>query len=190
MGFGIRKKVLCNQSASKISEYASGELVWSLINDTKVWPIRDIVESLAFKVRIESKIVEMAVKFFKFLIKKRLSSSCKESKCKQLNSIVLFAVFTGIRKGKIINLSWCDIDFDEELIELEKTKNGDKRYVHPKNPILVLLKEKAKETLHHPSSYIFASPNSGKPTNFTSSWNNVLSIFTSIDSIIKRYSGF
>ena len=57
------------QSASKISKYAGGELVWSLINDTKVWPIGDIVESLAFKVGIESKIVEMAVKFFKFLIK-------------------------------------------------------------------------------------------------------------------------
>src|SRR5699024_6821924 len=57
------------QSASKISALVAGELVRSLINDTKVWPVGDIVESLAFKVGIESKIAEMATKFFKFLIK-------------------------------------------------------------------------------------------------------------------------
>lgn len=52
----------------------------------------------------------------------RLFASCKESKCKQLYPIVLLAVCTGMRKGEIINLRWRDIEFDEELIKLEKTK--------------------------------------------------------------------
>ena len=104
----------------------------------------------------------------------RLFASCKESKCKQLYPIVLLAVCTGMRKGEIVNLRWRDIDFGEELIKLEKTKNGDKRYVPIKNPVLALLKEKAKETPHHPDSYLFASPKSGKPINFTSSWINAL----------------
>ena len=57
------------ESALKISTYAGGEFVWSLINDTKIWPIGDVVESLFFKVGLESKVVKMTVKFFKFLLK-------------------------------------------------------------------------------------------------------------------------
>ncbi len=57
------------KSASKISKATGDELVWSLINDTKIWPIGDVVESLIFKLDISSKVVNMAVKFFKFLIK-------------------------------------------------------------------------------------------------------------------------
>lgn len=56
------------KSASKISKATGDELVWSLINDTKIWPIGDVVESLIFKLDISSKVVNMAVKFFKFLI--------------------------------------------------------------------------------------------------------------------------
>lgn len=56
------------KSASKISKATGDELVWSLINDTKIWPIGDVIESLLFKLDIGSKVVNMAVKFFKFLI--------------------------------------------------------------------------------------------------------------------------
>jgi len=63
------------ESASQVSASVEGELVWSLINDTKIWPIGDIIESLAFKVGIKSKVIHMAVKFFKFLIKLSLDGS-------------------------------------------------------------------------------------------------------------------
>ncbi len=38
--------------------------------------------------------------------------------------VVLFALFTGRRKGEILNLTWEDINFDLEIITCRDTKNG------------------------------------------------------------------
>lgn len=96
----------------------------------------------------------------------RLLASCKESKNKHLYDIVLLALCTGMRKGEIAHLKWSDIDFEGEVIKLEHTKNGDKRYVPLKNPILSLLKQKAIKSSTTPFGYVFSGPIVNQPINF------------------------
>ena len=43
--------------------------------------------------------------------------------------MVLIAASMGLRFGEIANLRWKHIDFDNGFATLEKTKNGDARFV-------------------------------------------------------------
>ncbi len=104
----------------------------------------------------------------------RLLNACKESKNKHLYPIVLLALCTGMRKGEITHLKWADIDFNEEVIKLEQTKNGDRRYVPLKNPILTELREEATAVQHSPDEYIFKSPYSNSPIDFRNAWEATL----------------
>jgi len=98
------------------------------------------------------------VKFFKessgrlrFLEKEeitRLLSVCN----KYLKSIIIVAINTGIRKGKILNLKWRDIDFKREVLFLYDTKNGDKREVPLNEQVKTVLIETSK---HPESEYVF-----------------------------------
>jgi integrase len=104
----------------------------------------------------------------------RLLKACQESSSENLYLIVLMALCTGMRKGEITNLQWKDIDFNEEVIKLERTKNGDKRYVPLKNPILALLKKRATSTGVFPQGYIFRSKHANAPINFRKAWEQAL----------------
>ncbi len=104
----------------------------------------------------------------------RLLNTCKKSKNRNLYPIVLLAICTGMRRGEITHLKWKDINFEEEIIKLEKTKNGDKRYVPLKDPILSLLKERAIIAEPPPTEYIFKGPFSNSPINFRNSWESAL----------------
>jgi len=55
----------------------------------------------------------------------RLIQACPE----HLKPIVTVALFTGMRKGEILNMKWSDIDFARGIITLFHTKNGEKREV-------------------------------------------------------------
>jgi len=54
---------------------------------------------------------------------------CKESKNPHLYPIVLIATSMGLRFGEIVNLRWQSLNFDNRFATLEKTKNGDIRFV-------------------------------------------------------------
>ena len=56
--------------------------------------------------------------------------------------LILMALFTGMRKSEILNLTWQDIDFNAKIIHIEKTKNGERRSV----PISDLLLEELQKT--------------------------------------------
>lgn len=88
---------------------------------------------------------------------KRLLGHCEG----HLKDIVEFAINTGMRKGEIFNLKWYDIDFNNGLIHLLKTKNGDKREI----PINESVKNVLLRVKKNPDSpYVFSSFN-GKPFN-------------------------
>mgnify|MGYP001273075349 CR=1 FL=1 len=74
-------------------------------------------------------------------------------KCKEpLRSVVIVAVYTGMRRGEIINLKWHDIDIKRGVIHLYHTKNNESRDV-PMNDVVrkVLIRQ-----LKHPESpYVF-----------------------------------
>lgn len=61
--------------------------------------------------------------------KDRLLRACKASSNPHLFTVVSLAIFTGMRFSEIVTLSWNDIDFVNKIITLQKTKNGEKRYI-------------------------------------------------------------
>lgn len=74
----------------------------------------------------------------------------------RLRPIVILALYTGMRKGEILNLKWHDIDFKRNIITLLKTKNGKVRYV----PMNLLVKSALSDIARHPESpYIFCNDN-------------------------------
>lgn len=62
----------------------------------------------------------------------RLLAACRESVWPRLYVFVLMALTTGARRGELLGLRWCDVDFDRAEAVLDDTKNGDRR-------VLVLL---------------------------------------------------
>ena len=60
----------------------------------------------------------------------RLLDACRESKKNPyLHSIVTVALYTGMRKGEILDLEWERVDFSRGVILLEHTKSGKRREV-------------------------------------------------------------
>ncbi len=82
------------------------------------------------------------------------------SKCSEhLRPIVIVALNTGVRKGKILGLKWQDIDFKRGIIYLLNTKNGEKREIPMNETVKTILMRR----LRNPnSSYVFCDKN-GKP---------------------------
>ncbi len=68
--------------------------------------------------------------------KQILVDECKKSINPDLFDIVSFALLTGARRGEIQNLKWQDINFENNIITFEDTKNGIDRAV----PMAVALK--------------------------------------------------
>ncbi len=61
--------------------------------------------------------------------KAQLLQACAESRNPNLLPIVSLALITGMRFGEIAGLRWDDIDFNQEKITLQRTKNGDRRII-------------------------------------------------------------
>jgi integrase len=59
----------------------------------------------------------------------RLLAACKESRNPVLADLVEFALFTGLRQGEALNLTWDDVDRARGVIRLEITKSGYRREV-------------------------------------------------------------
>lgn len=90
-----------------------------------------------------------------------------------LKPIVIVALFTGMRKSEILNLQWKDISFEQGVIYLLQTKNGERREV--------LMSDIVKKTLtavprHPDSSYVFCHDN-GKP---------YLNVRKSFDALLRK----
>jgi len=89
-----------------------------------------------------------------------LLGRCKEGKNPHLYGMVLIAASMGLRFGEIANLCWKNIDFDNGFATLERTKNGDSRFVPLPDQVTAYLKE--KQTLKPPEEFLFRSKNPAK----------------------------
>ena len=108
------------------------------------------------------------VKFFseKDNVKERILSLDEErmllAQCSEhLKPIVVMAIHTGMRRGEILNLTWDQVDFDSEMIRVEKTKSGKIRFI-PINSRLQTELIKLKALSGH-SEYVFLGPRYDKP---------------------------
>lgn len=63
---------------------------------------------------------------------KRLMESITEP---HLEAFVMVALYTGIRKSKVLSLKWEDIDFGTKIVSVNRTKNNTNRYI-PLHPAL------------------------------------------------------
>lgn len=59
----------------------------------------------------------------------RLFEAAAECRSEGLDVCILLALETGMRRGEISNLRWSQIDFEQHVIRLELTKNGEARVV-------------------------------------------------------------
>lgn len=99
----------------------------------------------------------------RFLTREELLSlleCCKKSKNAHLYGIVLIAASMGLRFGEIVDLQWRHIDFDNGFATLEKTKNGDARFVPLPDQVAAHLKGMQGPKL--PGDYLFPSKNPDK----------------------------
>lgn len=60
----------------------------------------------------------------------RLLKACQTSHWEKLYLLVLIAMTTGARKGELMGLRWCDINFKDSSGYLGDTKNGTSRELH------------------------------------------------------------
>ncbi len=60
-----------------------------------------------------------------------------------LRSIVLLAIYSGMRKGEIFNLTWADIDFQRGFLQGAKSNAGRDRWL-PMNQLISEAKPRRK----------------------------------------------
>ena len=98
---------------------------------------------------------------------KKLVNACSE----HLKPIVIVALLTGMRRGEVLGLKWRDIDFNQRVIYLLNTKNGEKRAVYMDEIVYTtLIGVKRRED----SPYVFCKKD-GKPYgNLRRSFANAL----------------
>ena len=74
-----------------------------------------------------------------------------------LKSIILVALYTGLRRGEILRLCWCDIDFQQNvlIVRKSKTRAGKGRRVDLNSMIRETLLSQYKDD---PGGWVFPSP--------------------------------
>lgn len=71
--------------------------------------------------------------------RERLLETCRESPNPFLYPVVCLALYSGMRQGEIMGLTWGDVDFDRRRVILHETKNGERRAVPLAVPALKAL---------------------------------------------------
>ena len=106
----------------------------------------------------------------------RLLEEVKKSKCPVLLLIVVIALSTGMRAGKIKNLKWEDVDFAESIIRLRTTKNGEPLNIPLMGYTHSLLSEHQKRCRHPTKeTLVFPAPNNpSRPYDIRSAWEAAL----------------
>lgn len=84
----------------------------------------------------------------------RLLDECTRSKSLWIYEIVFTALNTGMRKGEMQSLTFDDVDFEQKLITVNKTKTNEVRYIPINNELFAILKELRDSNPHW--HYVFS----------------------------------
>ncbi|MBS1827754.1 MAG: site-specific integrase [Acidobacteria bacterium] len=100
--------------------------------------------------------------------------SLREALPSEVRPILIFAYYTGCRKGEILNLKWSQVDLKERVIRLDPgtTKNDEPRVIPITAELLETLKvQKATRDAQYPDcEHVFSRQ--GEPVkNFRKSWD-------------------
>ena len=103
--------------------------------------------------------------------RQRLLKACQDSHWNKLHLLVLMAMTTGARKGELLSLRWCDVNFKENTAFLGDTKNGTSRELHFA-PVVMLELKRLQEI---GSGLIFPSPEiPSQSMDFRKAWSKAL----------------
>ena len=86
-----------------------------------------------------------------------LLAACQSEGLSGAGNYSLLAVTTGMRRGEILNLRWCDINFKTHRIVIWETKNDQTRAVPLVGPALLALKHWAKVRPLEGTALVFPS---------------------------------
>lgn len=105
--------------------------------------------------------------------RQRLLKACQMSHWDKLYLLVLMAMVTGARKGELMNLRWCDVNFKDSTGYLGDTKNGSRRELHFPPVVMAELKrfQEVGSGLIFPSADI-----PSQPMDFRKAWRNALKV--------------
>ncbi len=92
-----------------------------------------------------------------------LLSSCRESRNKRLYPFVLTLLHTGMRPGEAAGLTMGQLDLERRIIELEDTKNNERRRI-PVVESLAIELEKMITSRFKPGHYVFLPDNPSRTT--------------------------
>lgn len=100
-----------------------------------------------------------------------LIKACQESHWNKLYLLVVMAMTTGARKGELMSLRWCDVNFKSNTGYLGDTKNGSSRELHFAPVVITELKrfQEVGTGLIFPSD---EKPN--QPMDFRKAWAKAL----------------
>lgn len=87
----------------------------------------------------------------------------KATNPKWLRPLLIVSLYTGMRKGEILNLKWQDIDLFRKTITVIKSKNGEKRTIPMSNTLFSTLNSL---NVHHISGRVFPISNRSLRTAF------------------------
>jgi integrase len=105
----------------------------------------------------------------------KVLSACKKSRNGALADLVEFSLFTGIRRGEALGLTWDRVDRARGVIRLELTKSGRRREVPlSSNADAVLARRWTPEA----KDYVFGSRNWN---SFRSAWESALVVAATDD---------
>lgn len=77
----------------------------------------------------------------------------------KLKPIIICALYTGMRKGEILNLKWSQVDLRNGYIDILKSKSGKERKI----PIADKLKNELQNMGKNGEEYVFTNPDTLKP---------------------------
>lgn len=84
----------------------------------------------------------------------KLLDACKACRNDWLLQCILFAIETGMRRGEILNIRWCDIDLDNSLLTIPITKNGHSRCIPLTSQAVSILKSRSNNR-REPKDLVF-----------------------------------
>jgi integrase len=113
------------------------------------------------------------VRFLDAAERTRLYAAVRESQYPRLYALTIMALKTGARRGELLALTWRDVDLEQGIASLGRTKNGDKR-------TLVLLPDVVEALTpfksSDPTRFVFGSVRSKyqAPTSIDSAWRDAV----------------
>ncbi len=131
---------------------------WEWLNENPMFKVRKLKEDNA------------RIRFLEPEEVARLLDACKESSY-ELYLIVFIALSTGARYGEILNLTWNNIDLDNNLFYFMDTKNGENRGVPITSRVKAELEEYKKQRT---TMLVFPDKTGTKPVDRRKGFRNAL----------------